>query len=311
MVLLVGLAGACGGDDGSAEGPPPTLQPVTTTDPAFAGIPAGDDVIGGPSIEVVLLDPGAEPRRELRLDPAVGAVESVTTVIEQGATVTVGGVAQSIPSAAMEIDLVHTVAAVDDATITYVSRYEDLRWGEGVEPLVAAELEDLRARVLGSEAQVVIDRRGQIVSNDFGAAMGEAAGVQELGDQLSAAAMPLPEEAVGVGARWEVRSSMSVSGLAFRLASTFEITELTEDQVVTRAQLRMTMPPGLQNILGQSVEVQGGELVGDGSTTWRFALPVPTGGQDASGEFTLALSRGGESVEMTLAQRQRQETTLR
>lgn len=308
-LLVVALAvGGCTADRTDA-GPPPTLAPVSTTDPVYAGIPAGSDVIGGPTVDVVVLDPGAEPRRELRLDPQVGSVTQVTTVVEQGLTVEVNGAVQSIPPMAMEMDLTYTVDTVADEAIAYVVRYDDARVGEGTDRAVAAEIEAVLASVVGAETRVVIDRRGTVLDNDIDQVL-PAFASEELGGQATLS-VPLPEEAVGVGARWEARSSVSSSGMQFNVNAVYEITELDDDRVVTDVALRLTMPSGLQTIAGQSVRVDGGEILGDGRTTWEFSRPVPVGTQNASGSVGMSMTSGGQRAEMSLTLRQRFEQFLR
>jgi hypothetical protein len=309
FVALAIVAGGCAADESGA-GPPPTLAPVSTTDPVFAGVPAGSDVIGDPVVDVVVIDPGGEPRLELRLDPPVGSVVEMTTTIDQGFSVEVDGRVQAIPATTLEMDLTFTVDAVDAETITYRSQYVDVRAGAEPDPATAAAVDEIRAQFVGAESSFVMDRRGTIISQKIGVT-GLPEISEEIVSQSTALSTPFPVEPVGLGARWDARSQLSSSGFVFNVSSIHEVVELDDDHVVTDVQLRMSLPATTQSVMGLPVRVDGGEIAGQGRMTWPFAQLVPVGTQNASGTIGMSASRGGQSVSLTMTMRQRFEQMLR
>jgi hypothetical protein len=309
LVALAMVVGGCAADESDA-GPPLTLAPVSTTDPKFSGIPAGSEVIGDPVVDVVMLDPGLEPRRELRLDPPVGSVVEMTTTIDQGFTVELDGRVQAIPAMGLEMDVTFTVDTADAETISYRAQYVDVRAGPDPDPEMADAVEELRAQFVGAESSFVMDRRGTLISQTIGVA-GLPEDSEELVAQSSALSMPFPVEAVGLGARWDVRSQLSSSGFVFNVSAIHEVVELDGDHVVTDVELRMSLPGTTQTVMGLPVRVDGGEIVGQGRVTWPFAQLVPVGSQNASGTIGMSASRGDQSVSLTMTMRQRFEQMLR
>jgi len=310
--LLVALAlafGGCAADESNAA-PPVTLAPVSTTDPVFSGTPAGSDVIGDPVVDVVVIDPGVEPRRELRLDPPVGSVVEMTTTIDQGFSIELDGRVQAIPATALEMDLTFTVDAVDAETITYRSQYIDMRAGPDPDPATAAAVEEIRAQLVGAESTFVMDRRGTVISQTIGVA-GLPEVTEEIVSQSTALSTPFPAEPVGLGARWDVRSQLSSSGFVFNVSSIHEVVELDDEHVVTDVELRMSLPATTQNVMGLPVRIEAGEIVGQGRLSWPFAQVVPVGSQNAAGSIAMSASRGGQSVSLTMTMRQRFEQVLR
>ena len=144
--------------------------------------------------QVTLLEAGAEPRAPLRLDLAEGSEVTATLgfeeeVLEEGTSGEPG------PPQSGSIELRLTVTDVEDGHATIAFAYEEVSVDgqplEGPNPMT------------GVEGEIVLDDRSRLVGTTD-----SASGL----DQLPIA---LPEEEVGVGAVWEVRTEE-----VFRLPAT-------------------------------------------------------------------------------------------
>lgn len=268
-------------------------------------------MIEGPTAEAVVVDPGAEPRRELRLDTQVGAVAATTNVVDVGFTIEFEGQVQSVPSTAMEFDVTYTVQKVAPDEISYVARYDDLRVGEGLDAALERELEVLGEEMVGLEALVVVDRLGVVQNADAAIASlpGEASSI--LDEQGGLFSQPLPVEPVGLGAVWEVRTSSAQNGFVFDILNTYRVTELTDEQVTMAVDQSMELAPGLRTVQGMQVDVQRGEMSGEGVLTWRFDQPVAIGNMSAGGEISMRATQGERSASMMMRMRQDFESRLR
>lgn len=177
--------------------------------------------------EITLLDPGAEPRQLLRLTPAVGQVENVvyrsqvstdvdvklfpadvSTTREVGYTLRL-----EVREAAPEIAYRFTIAELER---TRVERKRSVELASDA--------------LLGLTGTMRITDRGLPVSVGFAVPDGLSdEDLETHGDLRDAArrlVTPLPEEPVGVGARWEARSRSVFGILHLSLVARFELISL-------------------------------------------------------------------------------------
>lgn len=220
VAALAAVAPGCGlfGDD---DAPAPTTTAVTTT----TAVPA-------PTTE--LLDPGAEPRRPLRFAFPAGEVVvhiSMDLSVLQDVDGSVSGV--DPPAVVQVVRLATTPREGGDAAVTVT--VEDVRLGGGATDEQRAALGDELAALVGLTGTGVIDDRGRVTDFSYasdGAPGGDLAPIVDgFGDQLQALVAPLPEEPVGVGARWRSTTSADVGGAAMPVSTVYELTDLTGDDL--------------------------------------------------------------------------------
>ncbi len=325
--LLVLAASACGGDDEAAPATsvavstapattapatapttapttvapttvattaPPTTAPVTTAPATTAPETSGADQ--GPT--VTLLDPGAEPRSPLRFDLPAGT-SSMTTTQTQQIDQTFNGDAQ--PTAAfgflfvMQID---TVATAEGYEVT--STVTSAGSGPGTAADVAAALDESLAALVGFRSVSLIDDRGRILSAEIdeaslaGAPAEVADIMRQLGESNQVAA-PLPDEAVGVGARWQVEQRLELNGIA--LVQTTEYTLTAIDGPVLTIEVSGSQTPiettvELPGLEGVDVEILEWTTSTTGSLIIDLASVVPT--SSAVSDVFQVLDVGGE-----------------
>src|SRR5690606_31551507 len=102
-------------------------------------------------------------------------------------------------------------------------------------PQVAAQMEAEMKGLEGVQVTERITTRGQVVGVEVNQATVKSAQVQQLLSNLiegmSNSFLPLPEPAVGVGAKWESRSVMLASGVAVTQIGNFKVAKLQGDQL--------------------------------------------------------------------------------
>lgn len=218
VLLASGCTGSDGGDD-----PAPT---TTTTAP--------------PNPE--LLDDGAAPRQELRLRLTEGDTATATLTVDLGVTQSVDGVEQVLVAPAVTQTVHFTVDRVDgdEAEISFV--FTDVSVERDGTDLTDAEHLELTVdarRLVGVAGTGRIDDRGAVrafgydLPADLDPAV--AASLDRLESQVTDLIVPLPPEPVGVGARWRVRSTTSLGGAELDQSVTYEITEITGDEITYTA----------------------------------------------------------------------------
>ncbi len=295
VLLAIGFAAAgCSSSTAVAETDVAKTDVTETT--AQAVETAGD----GPIVE--LTDPGAEPRVELRfrLAEEPGTVEmtqtqSLTQFID-GEEMTATGEITSITEIGYEIE-----ASGDNFKMTY--DYLSLRAAEGTDPGVADAVARAGETLRSLQTVAIIDRRGFIVSSEttgVDALPAEMlALVQDLidNDQLTS---PLPEEPVGVGAKWEIRTSLVLNGAPIDQVTVFEVVSIEGDIVTLSASGGQTVAsgtiamPGVPD--GTDVEVLAWDVVIEGRSVLDLTRPMPTSTIAVTGRQSMRISDATETI---------------
>ncbi len=297
-VAVLTLAAACGEDES-----PTAASTTTMTTAAAEDVPADDAA----ETTVELLDPGSEPRRELRLDVEEGATQDLVMTQVQEQTFEIGGQSQGF-TAATEQAMRVVVDSLDDDTMTTT-----LTFGAGrvlddppVDAATRAGLEQVLALLDGLEGTTVSDLRGRVLDVELPVPPDAPAElravleplIQGLDSQASQLSVAFPEEPVGVGARWRTTTSVVVSGLGFDVVTDVTLTELGDGTAAAEVTPRLTIVPGTVEMQGVTFEVVEGEMSGTGTTRWDLSRPLPASEQDMSGTVVLAVS--GNEVRQSL-----------
>ena len=207
--------------------------------------------------EVELIEPGAEPRQQLRLDIEEGTRATGTLRFEEE-VISAGAEDEPGPPQSGAIDLQLEVTEVADGQTTIGFVYESVSI-DGQAPQQGGQLE-------GVEGEMVLDERSRLVRTSQAA--------QGL-DQLPIA---LPEEDVGVGAIWEIRTE-DIFQLPATEVMTVELTAVDGDEyelelsATTRGPAEPTPMPGGGTQPGTELMLE--ELERDSAGQQRASMSSP------------------------------------
>jgi len=293
---LVGGLASCSLFDDEAASPTTASAVTTTTTP-------------GPEV----LDAGRGPRKELRLRFTEGAATTVALTLDLDVTQRAGGAEQGLDSPVVRETVRFTVGPTrgDEATVSFAFTGATVD-GEGTD-LTAAELAELSTeigRLVGLGGTGTISALGSFTSFAYDLPDGldpeVTAALEQAEQQLSALALPLPREPLGVGARWRTATRTELSGIVLDQVTTYEITELTDSGVAytaassqTAARQRIdpaTLPAG------STAELVSADI--DGATTGSLDLGslLATTSSTLSGTQEVDL-RTGDGPTQRLSQR--------
>lgn len=286
-----------------------------------AGAVLGAEIAGAretqaPSPEIEVLDAGSEPREPLRLAPAVGASENVAMTmrldLEQSGVADAKVNAPPI-RAALAATLTDVTPNGDfHVTFSYPS-FEVLkrkgtsaeqrnRFASALEPLEALS-GDLTLTTQGALVDSTLDIPDDVDPN-------AAQLLGQLRDQFRELTVPLPQDAVGVGARWRATTQLTLNGVRARQVYEYRLKKRTG----TTLELDVR---GTQTAKRQTVESPGAvelrvkryKTVSRGETTVDLARLLPVAGRlRANGDQTFELRSGDDSGE--LRQRIKVKVTL-
>ena len=228
---------------------------------------------------ITVLEPGAEPRAPLRYVLAPGAEHQSILKVNTRISQKVGDAdTRSGRSPQIEFDVRTTVGEPTQEAISVNFVFDDLRVAEGAGQ---SELEDALEPLVGFEAAITMTNRGEIVGTDAETPPDLDTTTRTLLDQFLQQArsltVPLPEEAVGEGARWSARSEVTISGIEIRQTTRYEVVRLTSEGVelsveITQRASRQTFTDPASGI---EIELLSSRGTGDGNMKLAFASPLP------------------------------------
>jgi hypothetical protein len=237
MALL--LSGGCGAISAVAQQPAVTPKPVATPNPA-------------PSRPVVeLLSAGAEPRQILRYKPAVKSKQTAIITMNMEMGLSIAGEAVPIgnlPGTAITFEtLVDRVDPSGD--IYYQFRYTkvELVGDFNLPPAQRAQLLTQIQKLKGVRGTVVVDDRGQTKFGKFDLPpdldSADKKMLKQISNSVEQLSSPLPEPALGVGAKWRVSSAPKLNGMQLKQVTTFELVSVQAGSITLNVAQEQQAPP--------------------------------------------------------------------
>jgi hypothetical protein len=288
---------------GARTGASHTQSPAVT----MAGYPAP----GAPAV-VTVLSAGSEPRTRLRYTLARSYKEHLAMSLRLTLSMDMAGMA--LPP--MQMPLMTQGA---DVSVTDVSAGGDISYaigftGFGVErpsggdPATVAlfesmgpALQDLDSAVKGIAAGGTISDRG--VSRSVHIDLTKITDPQQrqmmepVSNTMQSLSTPLPDEAVGAGARWESRQALAAGGMQVFQKTVFELVALEGKTARLKVTMEQTAPPQpLSNPLlppGTDARLQKHSGTGSGTIALRLDALVPASDMTMQTNTLMELSLGG------------------
>ena len=260
------------------------------------------------SSPVKLLSAGAEPRRVLRLQPQPGQLQTTTTTLKMDMDMGLGQ-PMKMPAIIMPMEVtVKNVSANGDITYEIVIGDVSVAVDPDALPQVAEAMKASLGGVKGLSGTATMSPRGfskdsdSMLPSDADPQMRQA--LSQLQETWSNIAAQLPEEAVGVGAKWEVRQPLKSQGMTVNQTATYELLSLDGDRLSTA--ITMTQSASnqkIQNPAMPQMQLDVTKLTGSGrgNMTLDLGQVMPlTATLQAQTEMSLSIDMGGQKQRMTM-----------
>lgn len=286
--------------------PAPEVSTETTVTPVKA--------VDKNAPQIKLLNPGAEPRTVLRLQPQAGDKQNQTLVMKMGMGVEMPGQpgAQNIKIPPLKMDLaveVQEVAANGD--IVYVVKHGEMSLEE--DPSASPEMAQALKAALGdlSGISAVGTNTSRGINKGLAAQLPPGTNPQmrqmldQMNDSLGAISTPLPEEAIGLGAKWETKMSRKSQGMTIEQTTSAELIGLEEHQATVKVTLtqraanqKISNPamPGLKFDLTKMTGSSHGEITLD----LKQLMPAKAV-MDSKTEMAAAFAMGNQKQSMKMS----------
>ena len=188
---------------------------------------------------VEVLDPGAEPRRELRYAMKKGDRGGLAMTMDMTMTLRIASQTSRttlLPRMVMLFDVAITETEGADVYLTSTVREARAELRDGVDAKVVEALSPKLGRMAGMVTKCWMDPRGNV--RDAAAelppgAPAELEGtLEQVRQTVEGASVPLPTDAVGVGAKWRVLKRIVAGGLDIVQVASYRLDELQGDVIV-------------------------------------------------------------------------------
>lgn len=211
------------------------LVPALGVTPGLGGVGAaraqGD---AGPPPAVIVVDPGSEPRSLLRYRFTAGGHETASMEMTMSMETEMDGEAFAPVTTppmifTMDVDIIDVLAS-GTATVAFAYTGATVQDDPAFDPGTLAVVRAGLAGLVGTTGTLIVDARGQVLASTIvpGAGMDATSRqlLTSLNQQASQMTVPLPETAVGEGARWTATTRMTISGVKADQVMDYHVTRL-------------------------------------------------------------------------------------
>lgn len=262
--------------------------------------------------DVKLLGAGSEPRSVLRYKFEKGRSETIRLVNQTQARMKLENGEAPAP-VTPEIELLTTLR-IDDLLPGPSARrslsVDQVRVlpTKGVKKALIDQLQGLLSGVAELKGGDVIDDHGvlhEVSLDTSGVSKPELRAMMDaLQQSFGQMGAPMPDEAVGVGAKWEVTTRLGTQGLALKQVSAYELTSREGDKGHLKISIRQSAPPGKFNPPGlpegASAELVAMSSSGTGELDFDLSRCTPAGQVESTTHLEMKANLDGEAQSLTV-----------
>jgi hypothetical protein len=226
--------------------------------------------------------------------------------MDMGLTMDLGGGShtQQIPTVEMLMDVAVTdVAANGDIKFKFALTEVNVLPTPGIDPGVSAAMKSALTGMDGLSGSATVTSRGFSKDIDIKTPPGANAQVAQFLDSIKQSigqmTAPFPEEAVGVGAKWDTLMRISQSGMNMTQVASNEIVALDADSVTLSIKIKQDAPRQTITKDGQTATLESYTGGGTGETTLKLASIVPTKAL-VTLESNMSMKAGAQSMTLGL-----------
>jgi hypothetical protein len=287
LLIVSILVGGIWGNDALRSPQPIVAQTAPTVSPATpASIPA----------KLQLLDAGATPRQELKFRPLANSQQTMTMMMGMSMDMVFGETPMpktKLPKIAMKLDL--KVGKIEPSgDINYSVRYSDINAiaDKDTPPELTANIQKTMKTLVGFGGDIVIGSDGRVKSQKLVLPKTIEPTLKQTLDQftrsLEQISTQLPAQSVGLGAKWQMVNSLTVSGIQLNQTSAYEVVALDASGMTIKFKVSQSAPvqnivvPGAAANNTSKIKIDSLDTTGEGTYMMRFDSLLPISGKLSS-----------------------------
>ncbi len=262
----------------------------------------------GSAPTVTLVSAGTAPKRTLRFTPKKGLKKTLITTMTMGVEMKIGSSsppAQTMPPIEMAFDLTVTdVAASGDIRYEFVLKRPRVVADKTTPKEVVEAMTGAVKTMTGLKGYAVISDRGFTKEADVEVPDEASPQTQQLVASLKQSmtqlTAPMPEEPVGVGAKWDTMTTIENSGFSLQQTATSELVALKGSKATLKVSVAQTAKPQKITASGMTADLEAYAASGAGTTQIDLVTLVPITAKMTL-RSDLKMSAAGQKVGMKLA----------
>ncbi|MDX2088794.1 MAG: DUF6263 family protein [Kofleriaceae bacterium] len=239
-----------------------------------------------PAPTVKLIDAGKNPTKPLRFTVKKGLKKVVVTTMRMGLEMDLGAGGsqrQDIPVLEMIFDMkVTDVLPNGDIRYEMVFRKPRAVPDAKTPPNVLAAIDDSVKDLAGVKGYSLVSNRGFVKEASFDVPPNAPPTAQQMFKSMeqsfSQLAAPMPEEAVGVGAKWETTTALNANGIAMTQVATNTLVSFAGNKATLDIKLVQTAKPQKITTNGITADLHSYTANGGGRTHLDLSALMPKDG---------------------------------
>ena len=248
----------------------------------------------GNEVKVELIDAGASPQRELRYNVEAPVASAIASEMNTSTNIPAMGMNMAMPAILQTMD----IDAKTEGELIHVEsivRKAELGSTQGANPMMVEPMRESVRQMIGSKSVMQITNRGHVKSMTIDGAQDMGMGMGA--DQISQYVV-LPEEAVGVGAKWRTVQDID-SGIKMKVTSTYTLTKVDGNNI--EVDVEYTFEGGQQALPDQGMGAAQLEKL-DGRGRAKITLNLRTLAQRAESNMRMQMSMNSDFGPMEIEQ---------
>jgi hypothetical protein len=288
-------------------------QPAAPAVTAVAGTKSEDNSGTPPAnVQLKLLSPGAEPHTVLRIRAKADEAQTVDMTIKLAMGMGGGAAAgemMKIPAIKLSLSVLPKTVA-EGGDINCELRIEDAGLADetGSAPQMVEAMKASLGGVKGMLIMKTISDRGFNKKTELKVAPGTDATarqtMEQMKDSFSNTELLLPEEAVGPGAKWEVKQKIKAQGMTIDQTTTHELVSVDGNTLTVRSSVEQhAANQKVSNPMMPQLKVDLTKMTGSGSaqTTLDLAKVLPVAATtEGHMEMLMSAGAGDQAQTMTM-----------
>lgn len=268
-----------------------------------------------PPPEIKVIDAGAEPRVAMRAKVSAGQEQPMIMTMTIGMSMNVAGSATpyiKMPPTVMDMRTkVTSVSSNGDFRYEFDLRGIDVEAQADTPPDLVVGLKSALSGMVGMRGSSVVSERGEVREADFQLPPNAPPQVQQqmqgMRQSIQQIAVPFPEEAVGLGAKWEVIARIpDLNGMSLTQTATYEMLERDGDRIKLRTTMAQSADPQIMKAPGMppgaTVRLESMASSGAGETLFDMHKLVPISAtMSLSSKISMLIDTGVQKQPMNMA----------
>lgn len=241
-----------------------------------------------PKSQIKLITAGAQPRQTLRFTPQAGTKETADMQMDMDMSMSMNGNRApefKIPGTNLKFNtVVNKVEPNGDIHYDFSYTNVDLVGQSNLPPTAIEGMRREMKKIEGFKGNVIVDNMGHtkkanfILPKNFNPALKQM--LDQMTNSIEQLSAPIPKQAIGKGAKWQVTSQIDFNGINLQQSATYELIDIQNGVATINVSLAQ-QTPGVQKMVlpqapkGMSMTLQSYNGTGTGQIKMSLKRIMP------------------------------------